>query len=140
MLVWLKVFFLGMGFVGLAMIIISIVSIIAVQDRKKRYMEELRNVGVGKTVVKISETTSIEVFVFSTMQEAIEHPQEIIFDPNKNIVNNRETVLRLRCCKQPIEVWDGENFKMVSDSEILTVTIEKEKRYLYLRIKDNKIC
>ena len=112
-------------------------SISSEEDRSK-YMEELKSAKVGKTIARTSET-SVEVFTFSTMQDAIEHPQEITFDPNNYAFNNRETMFLLNCNKQPIEVFDGENFKKVSDSELLTITDDGNKRYVYLRFKEEEI-
>ena len=115
----------------------AVCSISSAEERSK-YMEELRSAKVGKTIARTSKN-SVEVFTFSTMQDAIEHPQEITFDPNTCAFNNRETVFLLNCHKQPIEVFDGENFKTVSDSELLTVTDDGNKRYVYLRFKEEKI-
>lgn len=109
----------------------------SVSDAEERikYMEELKSAKVGKTIARTSKT-SVEVFTFATMQDAIEHPQEITFDPNEYAVNNKETVFLLNCRKQPIEVFDGENFKKVSDSELLAVTDGGNKRYCYLRFTE----
>ena len=100
-------------------------------------MEELKSAKVGKTIAR-TQKTSVEVFTFATMQDAIEHPQEITFDPNTYALNNRETMFLLNCHKQPIEVFDGENFKTVSNSELLTITNDGNKSYVYLKFKEEK--
>lgn len=128
MIGWIIAGVLGLG---------TVCSISCAEDRRK-YMEELKNAKVGKTIARTSKG-SVEVFTFSTMQDAIEHPQEITFDPNTYAFNNRETIFLLNCHKQPIEVFDGENFRAVSDSELLTITDNENKRYVYLRFKEEKI-
>ena len=125
MIGWIIAGVLGLG---------AVCSISSAEDRNK-YMEELKSAKVGKTIARTSET-SVEVFTFSTMQDAIEHPQEITFDPNSHAFNNRETMFLLNCHKQ---VFDGENFKTVSDSELLTITDDGNKRYVYLRFKEEEI-
>lgn len=111
---------------------------ISCAEERIKYMEELRSAKVGKTIARASKT-SVEVFTFSTMQDAIEHPQEITFDPNTFPTNNLETIFLLNCHKQPIEVFDGESFKTVSDSELLTITDDGKKRYVYLRFNEKEI-
>ena len=106
-------------------------------DARSKYMEELKSAKVGKTIAR-TQKTSVEVFTFATMQDAIEHPQEITFDPNTYALNNRETMFLLNCHKQPIEVFDGENFKTVSNSELLTITNDGNKSYVYLKFKEEK--
>lgn len=128
MIEWIIAGVLGLG---------AVCSISCAEDRRK-YLEELERAKIGKTIARTSKT-SVEVFTFSTMQDAIEHPQEITFDPNTHAFNNRETIFLLNCYKQPIEVFDGENFKTVSDSELLTITDNVNKRYVYLRFKEEKI-
>lgn len=125
------------GEIILGVLGLGIVCQIANAEAQSEYMEELENAKAGKTIARISET-SFEVFTFSTMQDAIEHPQEITFNPNTYVSNNRETIFLLNCHKQPIEVFDGENFKTVSDSELLTITDDENKRYVYLRFKEEK--
>ena len=112
-------------------------SIASAEDRSK-YMEELKSAKVGKTIAKTPET-SFEIFTFLTMQDAIEHPQEITFDPNHIAFNNRETVFLLNCHKQPIDVFNGKEYQKVSDSELLTITDNGQKSYVYLRFKEEKI-
>lgn len=128
MLGWIIAGFFGLG----------VACQISSADQRSKYREELESAKVGKTIARTS-LNSVEVFTFATMQDAIEHPQEITFDPNKVALNNRETVLLLNCHKQPIEVFDGENFKTVSDSELLTITDGGNKRYVYLRFKEKEM-
>ena len=108
------------------------------REERNKYMEELESAKAGKTIARASKA-SAEVFIFLTVQDAIEHPQEITFDPNTYAFNNRETVLLLNCNRQPIEVFDGKNFIKVTDSELLTITDGENKRYVYLRFKEEKI-
>ncbi len=119
-------------------LVLGVTFVIAGAENESKYREELTSAIVGKTIARTSET-SVEVFTFSTMQDAINHPQEITFDPNRCYAKNRETILLLRCHKQPIEVWDGENFKTVSDSELLTITDDGNKSYVYLRFKEKEL-
>lgn len=126
---------LGFG-VTLTLIIIAMVLVYDEDERNRRkYMKQLERAKVGMTIVRTSKT-SVEVCTFSTMQDAIEHPQEITFDPLSCTYYNCETVLLLKCNKEPIEVFDGKEFKTVSDSEILTISDGKNEKYLYLRLKE----
>ncbi len=116
------------GFITVCALGLSAYSISSREEERSKYLEELKSAKVGKTIVRTSKT-SVEVFTFSTMQDAIEHPQEITFGST----NNRETVFLLNCPKEPIEVFDGENFKTISNSELLTVTNAGNKTYVYMR-------
>lgn len=107
-------------------------------EERRKYIEKLQKVKVGKTIVRTSDTSG-EVFTFATQQEAIEHPQEITFDPNKYAFNNRETMFLLNSRKKPIEVHNGEGFVSISDSELLTVTNGDKKTYVYLRFNEEEI-
>ena len=112
---------------------------IAREVSRKDYMAKLDREKVGKTTVRTSKT-SFKIFTFSTMQDAVEHPQEITFDPNRLPLINHETVHLLNCRKHPIEVFDGKNFKTVSEtSDLLTITDGEDKSYVYLKIVEKRI-
>ena len=104
------------------------------------YMAKLDREKVGKTIVRTPKE-SFTIFTFSSVQDAVEHPQEITFDPNGNSSLNPETVYILRGCEKcPIEVFDGKNFKTVSEtSDLLTITDGEDKSYVYLKIVEKRI-
>ena len=126
------------GWIIAGVLALGAVSSSVTREDRNKYMEELESAKAGKTIARASKA-SAEVFTFLTVQDAIEHPQEITFDPNTYAFNNRETVLLLNCNRQPIEVFDGKNFIKVTDSELLTITDGENKRYVYLRFKEEKI-
>lgn len=113
-------------------------SVLASAEDRSNYMQELEKSKAGKTIVRTSNTSG-EVFTFATQQEAIEHPQEVTFDPNEHAFNNRETMFLLNFKKMPIEVHNGKEFVTISDSELLTVESGDTKTYVYLRLKEEKI-
>lgn len=113
-------------------------SVLASAENRSNYMQELEKSKAGKTIVRTSNISG-EVFTFATQQEAIEHPQEVTFDPNEHAFNNRETMFLLNFKKMPIEVHNGKEFVTISDSELLTVEIGDTKTYVYLRLKEEKI-
>lgn len=61
------------------------------EGRRKYYLRILGEDNVGKTSIRVSEKSG-EVYTFKSEKDAIEHPQEITFDPNKSACHNRETL------------------------------------------------
>lgn len=130
---------ISLGWIFAGVLGLGVACNITSAEVRRQYMEELKNAKVGKTIARTSET-SVEIFTFSTIQDAVEHPQEVTFDPNDLALNNRETVFLLNCRKQPIEIFDGKDFQKVSESTLLTITDDgDQKSYVYLRFKEEKI-
>ena len=107
---------------------------------RNNYLKKLEKDKVGKTIVRAGKKSG-EIYTFNSQRKAIEHPQEITFDPNKDAFNNLETVFLLNSKKTSIEVFDGTEFKTVSDSQLLTIKSEEGKdTYAYLRFVEKDIC
>ncbi len=128
MIGWIIAGVLGLGAAGA----------ISTAEARSNYMQELEKAKVGKTIVRTSNISG-EVFTFATQQEAIEHPQEVTFDPNKYTSNNRETMFLVNSRKKPIEVYNGKKYVTVSESELITVEIGDTTTYVYLRFKEKEI-
>lgn len=109
---------------------------IADEEEREKYLRKLDRAKAGKTIVRTSDTSG-KVYTFPIKQQAIEHPQEITFNPDGDLYYNSKTVLAVKGSIQSIEVYDGNEYRTVNASDLLTITGEDSKEtYVYLRFKE----
>ncbi len=119
------------GLLLLGLVGLGTLSSISTDKAQHEYKQKLSSASVGKTIIRTGKDSK-EVFTFKTHKDAIEHPQEITFNPDCAL-NTTQTALSLTGKKRPIEFFNGEKFVEVSDTELLTVTQDGAKTYVYLR-------
>lgn len=107
-------------------------------EERGKYLTQLENDKAGKTIARTS-TENAEIFTFSSKQSAIEHPQEITFDPNEYACSNKETVFLLNCHKKSIEIYTGKEFVSISDTDLVEITSDEGTTYAYLKFKEKEI-
>lgn len=101
------------------------------------YKKKLEKAKAGKTVIRVGEK-SAEAYTFDSEQKALEYPQEISFIPGMRATDSVETVLVVDSRKTLVEVFDGEKFNTISDSQIVKVTVDGKPTYIYLRLVQKK--
>ena len=102
------------------------------QKKKEDFLRKLEEDKAGNTYFRIGEKSG-ELCTFKSQQDAIEHPQEIVF--GEDACGNVETILVVKSKKTEIEVWNGKEHETISNTQLIKIKSEEgNDTYVYIKV------